>query len=152
MSTLTYLRAGPAHERRLFVKALLILVLTRLAVSTLSLGQLRSFLTWVSERSAAPQAHDDYAQRVTTAVTRASALVPGSNSLTRALATITLMRCRGLVGSLRLAAHPGGLAARLTYKGQVLVGDPAAEGHPLPGDQVWQLGPPAALQAFDDDR
>jgi hypothetical protein len=121
MSALCHLSARTTYKRRLFIKALVILAATRLAMTFLGMGRLRAFLGWLADRAAAPQAHDDYAMRVAAAVTSAAAYVPGANSLAKALATLTLMRCRGLRGNLRLAAA----GARVLYKGIVIIGENA---------------------------
>lgn len=126
MSALCQLSARTTYRRRLFVKALVILAATRFAMTFLGMRRLLIFLGWLADRAAAPQAHDDYASRVAAAVTSAAAYVPGANSLARALATLTLMRCRGLLGNLQLAAAgPDGRPARacVLYKGIVVIGE-----------------------------
>jgi hypothetical protein len=128
MSALCHLSARPTYKRRLFIKALVIMAVTRLAMAFLDLPRLHAFLVWLADRAAAPQAHDDYAHRVAAAVTSAGVLVPGADALTRAFATLTLMRCRGLLGNLQLVSHPHSsdhlsTEARVIYKGVVVIGD-----------------------------
>lgn len=161
LSALFNLIALPAHERRLLLRALPIVVATRLAMSLLSLSQLRSFLSWLAECCAAPQAHVDYAQRAALAVTRASGLVPMADSLTCALATLTLMRCRGLVGSLRVATRRDSAGRRHTYawvvyQGRLVIGGEAGalagtDGRAPVGAPAWLLSQPTSLPAFDSE-
>ena len=126
MSALCHLSARTTYRRRLFIKALVFLVVTRLAMTFLDLRRLPAFLGWLADLAAAPQAHDDYALRVATAVTSAEACVPGGIGLPRALTTLTLMRCRGLRGNLQLVtrAEDGRpIGARVLYKGIVVIGE-----------------------------
>lgn len=128
-------RAGAAaalrpHERRLLFAAFPLVLAVRVSLCFIPLRQLMPLLSRLAELTAAPQAHADYAPRAARAVARAARLIPGSNSLTLALATLTLLRRRGHTGRLRLgvrrtAAGAGHTHAWVEYNGQVIIGGPA---------------------------
>lgn len=116
----------PAHERRLILAALPIIVAARLGLWLLPLPQLQRFLHRLADATVTAPAHSDYAGRAARAVRRASRLVPGATSLTQALATMTLLRRRGLVGRLQLGPYPGrgtsSSYAWVEFGGRVIIG------------------------------
>lgn len=129
------------HERRLLLAALPIVLATRAGLWLLAPRRLAPILEQLAEATAAPQAHTDYAERAARAVIRASRLVPGVDSLTQALATLTLMRRRGLAGRLRRGVRRDRHGALQTHawvehNGRVIIGGPrerVEQYMPLPG-------------------
>lgn len=117
----------PAHERRLILAALPIVVVVRLGLWLLPLPRLQRFLAWLADVTATAPAHGDYAVRAARAVRRVSWAVPGATCFTQSLATMTLMRRRALVGRLLIGAHPDSAASPRTYAwvefgGRVIIG------------------------------
>lgn len=135
------------HERRLLLAALPIVLATRAGLWLLAPRRLAPILARIAEATSAPQAHTDYAERAARAVTRASRLVPGADSLTQALATLTLMRRRGLAGRLRRGVRRDRCGALLTHawvehNGRVIIGGPrerVAQFTPLPASRRDRL-------------
>ncbi|HMQ29535.1 MAG TPA: lasso peptide biosynthesis B2 protein [Chloroflexaceae bacterium] len=131
------------HERRLLLLALPIVLSARAGLWLLTPRRLAPMLVRLAEATAAPQAHTDYAERAARAVARASRLVPGADSLTQAMATLTLMRRRGLTGRLRRGVRRDRRGALLTHawvehNGRVIIGGPReriAQYTPLPGSR-----------------
>ncbi|NTU78092.1 MAG: lasso peptide biosynthesis B2 protein [Chloroflexales bacterium] len=127
MSNLLKFFTIPAHERRLVLAALPIIVVARLGIWLIPLPDLQRLLAWLADATATTPAHGDYAGRAARAVRRASRVVPGATCLTQALATMTLMRRRGLVGRLCLSAHPTHVGrsyaqAWVEFGGRVIIG------------------------------
>lgn len=115
------------YERRLFVTALLVLLLVRIGLWVLPLRQLQALLRYLAEATSAPQAHPDYAVRVARAASLAATLVPAASCLTQVLTTQMLLRRRGLIGRLRIGVEhgPQGMLAThawIEYNGQVIIG------------------------------
>lgn len=132
----------PAHERRLVVVALPIVVIARLGLWLLPLHLLRDMLCWLADTTAATRAHSDYAGRAALAVQRASRLVPGATCLTQTLATLTLMRRRGLIGRLCIdsqhdskGAYP--THARVELGGHVIIGGSLVRCSPRASSTPW---------------
>lgn len=143
MMQLRKLSTIPAYERRLLVIALPIVVLVRLGLWLCPLQSLQSFLARLADEMAAPLAHPDYADRVARAVRRASQLVPRASCLTQALATMLLLRRRGLIGRLCIGVQRDAdgifrAHAWVELRGKVIIGgspDGLAEFTPLPVPQ-----------------
>lgn len=117
----------PAHERRLVLVALPIVLAARLGLWLLPLARLQRLLARIADTTATAQAHSDYADRAARAVQRASKLVPAATCLTQALATLTLLRRRGLVGRLRIGIQRGTdgafhAHAWVEFGGRVIIG------------------------------
>lgn len=131
------------HERRLVAAALPIVVAARVGLFVLPPRRLAPLLARLAEATAAPQAHSDYAERAARAVTWASRIVPAADSLTLALATLTLLRRRGLTGRLRRGVRrdrTGTLHthAWVEHEGRIIIGGPrerVAQYTPLPGSR-----------------
>lgn len=132
--------AIPAHERRLLLIALPVVVITRLGLWICPLPLLQGLLCRLADLTAGPSVHQDYANRAACAVRRASRLVPQASCLTQALATIMLLRRRGLIGRLRIGVQrdPEGqfrAHAWVELCGRVVIGgspDGLTEFTPLP--------------------
>lgn len=121
----------PPHERRLLMAAFPVVLIARVGLLALSPRRLAPLLAALAEAMAAPQAHTDYAERAARAVVRAGRLVPGADSLTLALATLTLLRRRGLTGRLCRGVRRGqdGVLrthAWVEHNGRLIIGGPRA--------------------------
>lgn len=129
VSPLSQLARMRPHERRLFTAALPIIVAARVGLSLFPLRRATRLMLHLAEAIAAPQAHTDYAERAARAVSCAGRLVPGADSLTLALATLTLLRRRGLTGRLRRGVRRDSAGvlhthAWVEHNGRLIVGGP----------------------------
>jgi hypothetical protein len=102
MSQLHHRTTQQHYRRRLTMVALPVVILTRIGLWLLPASRLQALLMRLADANPAPQAHPDYAERAASAVASASKLVPGASDLTQALATLTMLRRRGLNGRLRM--------------------------------------------------
>lgn len=121
----------PPHERRLLAAALPVVLIARLGQLALAPRRLAPLMVALGEAMGAPQAHTDYAERAARAVARAGRLVPGADSLTLAVATLALLRRRGLTGRLCRGVRRDGSGALHTHawvehNGRLIVGGPRA--------------------------
>ncbi len=144
---LTELAGLRPHERRLLAAALPVVLVTRFGQCLLVPRRLAPLLARLADATPAPQAHSDYAERAARAVSRASRFIPGADSLTQALATLTLMRRRGLTGRLRRGvrrSHAGILESHswVEHNGRIIIGGPRehiAHYTPLPASRSERL-------------
>ena len=125
----------PAAERRLLVKAALLLVAIRLGLGLLPFQTLRHLLAQVAEAPAGFRGTNRYStERIAQAVEVAGRHLPGAGTcLTQALAGTGMLRRRGIdatmtMGVAKAALPPGGIEAHawLSCAGVILTG---AGGH-----------------------
>lgn len=129
-SLLGRLSALQPHERRILVTAIPALLIARVGLWLLPLPRLQRLLGRLADAIPAPYAHTDYAERAARAVACASWLVPFADCRSRALATLLLLRRRGLPASVRegIRVRPEGIQRHtwVEHNGRVIIGGPAS--------------------------
>lgn len=131
-------------ERRLVLDALALVVVTRLALTTLPFQRAQRIAEGWARRPGRA-AWRPTAGQIAFAVTAVARYVPAATCLTRALATRALLAHYGYAGDLRIGvakSDSGTLEAHawIEYDGRILVGGPAAHVArytPLPVPQRW---------------
>ena len=122
----------PAADRRLLVKALLIVGAARLGLWVLPFPVLRRLMARLSRCTAAPsRAEPAELGQISWAVTAVSRYVPEATCLTQALATKLLLCWRGQQASLRIGvarSEAGQFIAHawVECNGRVVIGGPAS--------------------------
>lgn len=122
----------PAADRRLLVKALLLIGAARLGLWVLPFPVLRRLMARLTRRNAAPSRADPAELgRISWAVTAVSRCVPEATCLTQALATKLLLCWRGQQASLRIGvarSEAGQFIAHawVESNGKVVIGGPAS--------------------------
>jgi hypothetical protein len=134
MASLRKLWRLPGADRKLLIKAALLLVAVKLGMRLLPFRSLRRLLARVSDTRTLPRPTDRApAERITWAVEVASRRVPGAKGcLTQALAAQVMLTRRGCPALLHIGVARGGRGrfqahAWVESEGKVVVGGPTLE-------------------------